>query len=431
MYTLDDRYLRPKKAAAMRRQHEAPYESLPSPALWQGRNATILPVRKTDPLGWFGCGGVQDENGHCVNLSAVECCVRPNNTIAPPRVDIRDEKVVYCGYMIHHWGHFLVEGVARLWYFLENDESVDKYVFAVDEGEEPEIRGNYKEFLVLLGIWDKLEFINQAVTYREVIVPDLAFRRFGYYSPKYLDIFNTVAENAPPCGDTPRKIYMSRSLLPKHKDLEFGFEALDDFFRKNGYTIVYPERVPLSQMIHYIRGADTVASVSGSLPQNMLFGKQRQKLIILERCAIIDDWQPPVNRIKELQVTYIDANIPIYTVPMTGPFIMGYTDMVQQYVQDNHYLPPDSKFLTKKYFRSCFKGYMNAYADLYHYRWFIEEYLLPEMDYHLEAYEYGYSVFEEYLNGSRPFLWHHYFEVHYWKQFVKRILCKLSLRKVG
>ena len=26
------------------------------------------------------------------------------------------------------------------------------------------------------------------------------------------------------------------------------------------------------------------------------------------------------------------------------------------------------------------------------------------------------------LDGKKPFLWHHYFELHYFKQFVKRIL---------
>lgn len=424
MYTIDYRYLRPKKAAAMKRQHEAPYEKRETPAVWQGKNATILPVRKTDQFGWIGCGGVVEENGQCVDISAVECCVHPSNSF--DSAEYRDEKVVYCGYLIHHWGHFLVEGVARLWYFLENDPSVDKYVFAIDEGEERDIGGNYKEFLTLLKIWDKLEIINKPTTYREVIVPDLAFRRWGYYSPKYLDIFDAVAENVPPlCAATPKNIYMSRSLLPKHKDLEFGFEALDDFFQKNGYTVVFPEKVPLSQMIQYIRNADTVATVSGSLPQNMLFGKQGQKLIIVERCAIIDDWQPPVNRIKELQTTYIDANIPIYTVPMTGPFIMGYNDIMQRYASDHGMIPPDPHFYSQKYFRSCFVGYMKSYQDLYRYQWFIEEYLIPEMDYHLEAYEYGSQFYKEYLDGSRPFRWHHYFEFHYWKQSLKRILKKL------
>ena len=423
MFQVDYRYLRPKKAEAMKKQHEAAYACQETPEVWQGKNATILPVRKIDDSGWIGRGGVLDESGHCVEISAEECCVQPwEGTFAQP--EYRDEKVVYCGYMIHHWGHFLVEGVTRLWYFLENDASVDKYIFALDEGEIRQIKGNYRRFLELLKIWDKLEFINRPITYREVIVPEMAFRRWGYYSPKYLDIFNTVAENAAPATRTVGNIYMSRSLLPKHKDVEFGFEALDDFFQKNGYTVVYPERVPLDEMIQYIRNADTVATVSGSLPQNMLFGKQGQKLIIAERCAIIDDWQPPVNRIKELRTTYIDANIPIYTVPMTGPFIMGYNDIVRRYAEDNAMVPPDGRFYSRKYFRACFVGYMKSYQDLYRYRWFMEEYLLPEMDYHLEAYAYGEEFYREYLNGSRPFRWHHYLEIHYWKQWLKRVLKK-------
>ena len=140
MHTIDYRYLRPKKAAAMRRQHEAPYQCLETPALWRGENATILPVRKIDQFNWIGCGGVIDRDGNCVDISAVECCVQPGKAFGEP--EYRDEKVVYCGYLIHHWGHFLVEGVARLWYFLENDPTVDKYVFVLDHDEIRQIKGN-------------------------------------------------------------------------------------------------------------------------------------------------------------------------------------------------------------------------------------------------------------------------------------------------
>ena len=32
------------------------------------------------------------------------------------------------------------------------------------------------------------------------------------------------------------------------------------------------------------------------------------------------------------------------------------------------------------------------------------------------------GFFGDFLDGKRPFRWHHYFELHYFKQFVKRIL---------
>jgi len=177
-------------------------------------------------------------------------------------------------------------------------------------------------------------------------------------------------------------------------------------------------------MIHYIRHADVVASLSGSLPHNMLFAKQGQKLEIIERLVISDDNQTDVNRMKEFQVTYVDANIPIYTIDFVGPFIMGYTEQLQRFAQDRGYQPPDEKYLTRKHYKKCFVKYMKAYKDLYNYRWFVQDWYGPFTDSLNEGFEAGMTYFGDYLNGKRPFLWHHYFELHYFKQLVKRLLKK-------
>lgn len=427
MYNIDYRYLRPKKAAALKAWYEEPFQECQSLDVWKGEQATILPLRKVEGDGLlFGHGGVVDKDGNYVALSAIERRVQYDYPFE--NADYRDEKVVYCGYLVHHWGHFLVEAVARLWYFLENDSTVDKYVFFLNENEEREIKGNYKEFLKLLKIWDKLEIINKPTIYREVLVPEMAFRCRTYYSPKFLDIFETIAGNVTidPSWKRLEKIYYSRSHLKKGNNFEFGFEALDDFFQRNGYTILYPEKVPLSQMIFYIRNAEVVATLSGSLPHNMLFASKGQKVEILERCVLNNDFQVNVNRMKELQATYIDANIPIYTVDMCGPFIMGYNDYMARFAADHGFVPPDAKYCTEKHFLSCFVKYMKSYQDLYRHQWYMEDWYAPFADYLWEAYQAGHSYFGEYLNGSKPFLWHHYFEFHYWKQFVKRILKKIK-----
>ena len=53
--------------------------------------------------------------------------------------------MVFCGYFINHWGHFLVEAVSRLWYFIQEDNTqIDKYVFVVGENEHRILKGNYK-----------------------------------------------------------------------------------------------------------------------------------------------------------------------------------------------------------------------------------------------------------------------------------------------
>lgn len=331
MYSIDYQYLRPKKAEALKAWYDEPLAIMENPAVWRGKNATILPLRRQaeDNL-LFGRGGVVDENGNTCRFPVS----RPGAVCLPAgKEDERDETVVYCGYLVNHWGHFLIEGVTRLWYFLENDPGVDKYVFFLDENEEREIRANYREFLdcwAFGSIW------------RSSTPPRLtgrsSSRELGLYcrrryTPKLLKVYDTVANNAvpDPNWERPAKIYYSRSQFKKGMPFESGFDTLDDFFRRNGYTILYPEKVPLGRMISYIRNADVVASLSGSLPHNMLFARPGQKLEIVERLTINVDNQVGINRIMDLDVTYIDAHIPIYPVDFAGPIIMGYTDCLQRF----------------------------------------------------------------------------------------------------
>ena len=424
MFQIDYRYLRPKKAEALKRWYAEDFPQRDSLDIWQGQNATILPLVRESGL-LFGRGGVVDQDGNYIPLSGVPGRVWG----AYPTEDIpfEDKKVVYCGYMVNHWGHFLVEAVARLWYYLRNDSTVEKYIFFLNQDERREIRGNYREFFELLGIWDKLEFINKPTKYREVLIPELAFHYHDYYSPDFLDIFNTVAANVSvdPNWEIAQKIYFSRSQLKKGMGMEFGLELLDNFFSKNGYTILYPEKVPLSRMIHYIRNCDTLATLSGSLPHNMLFACPGQKLVVIERTILNNDFQTYINRMRELQATNIDANIGIYPVDMCGPFIMACNDILKRYAADNGMLLPDSRFQTKAYRDQCFKKYMRAYQDMYRYQWFMADWYSEFADYLVEAYTDGASYFQEYLDGSKPCLPENYFQFHYFKQFVKSIIRKI------
>lgn len=420
---IDYRYLRPKKAEALKNWYDQDVEVRKNPTVWQGEDATILPLRK-DPKLLFGRGGVVDRDGQYVPLSAIEGRVQYAYDVDQP--EYKDETVVYCGYLVHHWGHFLIEGVTRLWYFLENDPTVDKYVFFLDENEQRQISGNYREFLQLLKIWDKLEIINKPTRYRRVIVPELGIRMRTAYTPKLLNVFDTIASNVvvDPAWETPEKIYYSRSQFQKGIPFEFGFATLDNFFEKNGYTILYPEKVPLGRMIHYIRNSKVVATLSGSLPHNMLFANQGQRVEILERFVISDDNQTDVNRMRELNVTYIDANIPVYTTDFVGPFIMGYTDCLERFAQDRGYQPPNPEYCTKKHYKQCFTRYMKAYIDLYNYNWFMSDWYGPLADSLYEGFQAGRVYFGDYLDRKRPYFWYHYFQFHYWKQWIKRLLNK-------
>lgn len=423
MSRIDYSYLRPKKAVWLKRMYASELAYREDLSVWSGNNATILPLRDLQEEGILcGRGGVVDERGEYVALSGFP--ERIDRTYPFENPVYRDERVVYCGYLMNHWGHFLVECVNRLWYALENDVSVDKFVFFVDENEERTIKGNYKEFFELLHIWEKIELVNTPTTYREVIVPEISAACMKFYSPQYLAIFDAVAANAriDPGWTAYDKIYFTRSSFAKGNDYDFGLDSLDSFFRNNGFYLLAPETVTLSHMIYLIRSASEIATISGSVHHNMLFGQNGKKLTIMERLIINDDHQVTINRLKELNVTPVDANFHLYPVDTCGPYIVGCNHILEKFIQDKHMISPDENFASKAYRDACFKQYMRSYQDNYRHRWFMASWYAEICDSLYEAYEDNYPYFREYLDGDRPFLKEQRFQWYYIKQFIKRII---------
>ena len=364
--TINYSFLRPLKAAHLQKWYSSPFEKRRELKVEKYKNATILPLKRVegDDL-LFGRGGVVTERGQYVELSAIkdriqfsyECL---NNSFV-------DEKVVYCGYLVNQWGHFLIEAAARLWFFLkEDDDSINHYVFFLQHNEKRIISGNYREFFELLGIWNKVSFINQPTQYREVIVPEIGYGRMVYYTEPFKDVFFKICNEALSKSNGMNlkgysKIFFSRSQIKDIGKKEFGLDLLDHYFQKNGYKVLHPEKMTLSELLFYMNKADEIAMLSGSVHHNVLFAEDNKKIILIERNVINNEIQVDINRMKNLSVDYIDANIPIYSVHIGyGPFIMAYNKYFERYSIERNMTPPNPKYCSKGYLKKLFKGYMRS-----------------------------------------------------------------------
>ena len=421
-YNFDFGYLRPKKAKSLKEWYDKPFKLRKDLEVFHLFNATILPCKKLpDDNLLFGRGGVIDENGKYFDISSIERRVQGLYEFS--EYDQKDEKVVYCGYMVNQWGHFLVEGVCRLWYYLRNDTTIDKYVFFIDDGEYREIGGNYKEFLQLLGVWDKVEIINKPTRYKEVIVPELSRKRTEYYSQEYKDTFETVAKNVivNPSWQTKDKIFLTRSNLSKAKEYEFGMEMLDSFFANNGYAIIAPEKLSLSELVFYLRNAKICSSIVGSGAHNVLFAQDELKVILVEKQALNDDDQVDINRIKQFDAVNIDG-ISLYPVNFSGPCLYVYEGLLKKYAEDNGMIAPDEKFYNGKYIKKCFQCYISRYLKDYGYHWYMMDWYCKYADYVYEEYSYGATYFDVYLSRKKPVFFHQFFQWHYIKQLMHQLL---------
>lgn len=341
-------------------------------------------------------------------------------------IEKRDETVVYCGLFVKHWGHFLVEVVSRLWYFLEQDNGNLKYVFVVEEKNTEKIDGNYLRFFQLLGIDDRIEIINKPVRFKTVIVPELGYSRMHYYSDQYKNIFETVAQNAVavnPSINKADKIYFSRGHFKKAIDSEIGDDFLESYFKSNGFMILYPEELTLEEMICFIRNADVCATPSGTLPHNYLFAQDNKKIIVVERMTLINEMQVDVDRIKDLDLTYIDGHWLIYPgMSGGGPFCYGYTKEFRKFTDDYKYEQPDSYFLSEKYKKRILRRFIKVHKTFFVYDWGMEKWATMYSEAIVESHEETVQEFYDYIKGNRPFLLKHYFQVPYIKRMVKRLI---------
>ncbi len=422
-------YLRPKKRNSLQNWHKRSFSKrfeLECPVF---ENASILPIKRLENESLqFGHGGVITEEGNFVESSGIEG--RVGGFYKVDNIETSSETVVYCGFFIRQWGHFLIETISRLWYLLETKEGIDKYIFVVRIDESCELSGNYREFFDLLGISDKVAIINRPKTYHKVYVPELGYSRKHYYSNEYQQIFDKVIHEAykqPSNNKTewPERVFLSRNQFSKARETEVGLDMLDNFFTKNGYMIIHPEMISLTELILYLQNATICAAESGTLPHNFLFAQQGKECIVIERQAIANEIQANIDVIKQLNVVYIDGHFTIYpTIAGFGPFFLAYNSLFEQFSNDFKLIPPDQNYLDDHYIKRCLKWYLSAYRRAYGYNWGIESWMMIYADCIYEAYEDSKKVLGKYLSGERPFLFRQFFSMTAIKSFGKKMLKK-------
>lgn len=356
-------YVYPSKAKAIAEARDK-FHKVDSAIVETYDNATILPAVKFDDYDVsHGRGGVMDENGKYVELSKQKARVQGYYNPSKYGIEESNETVVYCGFFNKVWGHFITEVVSRLWYALKNDKSVDAYVFIDSLDGNKQFSGNYFEFLKLLGISDKVRIINKPTKFKKVIVPEEGLVYNDHYTQEFIDLYQFINKKGLELysGEKYDKVFFSKRKLPISAESNLNEKFLDNYFKKNGYSIFYPEQLSLIDTIGILQNAKFFAGIASSLLHNQLFGTSSQTTICIEKQAFYNPYQVMVAKITDCKTIFIDACRCIFTVNTAGPFIFDYTKFLDQYAKDNQMVL--DKPMSERKFKRIFKKYLAYYFD--------------------------------------------------------------------
>ena len=230
-----------------------------------------------------------------------------------------DEDVVFLGAMSAHYGHFLLESLARLWFFLSAEHCARyKAAYIADPGVD--------HFLDVLGFFglprERLIRVTRPTAFRSVTVPEQSMRLQDRCHPLYKQTIDRIQAAVPAAGH--RKVYFSKEKRNNFRGI--GERPMEEVFVRNGYQLFYPEQLSMAQTIAVLKGCESFAASSGTNAHNALFLPDGARCITLNRSPHVHYVQTMIERMKGLDAVYVEANVSLLPVDWSaGPFLFGPT----------------------------------------------------------------------------------------------------------
>jgi hypothetical protein len=197
-------------------------------------------------------------------------------------VDIAQRAVFLHNLEPGNYGSFLFRQLPQM--LLLRDISLDFDAYIV-----PDRRPWLREALKLVGLPSRPIYTNREVagaTFESIALFN-EFDAEGFFSPELSRKLSALAGTVWPsmAGPNGHNLYLSRSLgttfRPDYRVLT-NEAAVEDAFRRRGFTIVYPETLSFSEQVALFRNARAIAGPSGSGMLNAVFADQGTKILDME-----------------------------------------------------------------------------------------------------------------------------------------------------
>lgn len=195
------------------------------------------------------------------------------------------EPILYIGNLRCHYGHFIVDDLARLWWCLEKDKYKElKVGYIVDLGVK-KIPDYYIRCFEALGVHeDRLVRLEGVTHLNKVLVPEKSYSPGAKIYQCYFDTFKAISNyinNMYESYTSYEKIFLSRSGMNEKND--FGEKTMDQLAKVNGFKVLYPEQMPFIEQVIAYSNAKVFVSPNGTLAHNILWGDEECQQVILNR----------------------------------------------------------------------------------------------------------------------------------------------------
>jgi hypothetical protein len=253
---------------------------------------------------WYSRGAIYDERG--VLLPDFRDPANPAKfdnplEIGKERISAAarvEGKCIYLGTLHGHFGHFLIESMARAWGLLRQEKDV-RALFHFANGTRNQLfhdptKLGFPKFVTTvldaIGIGaGRLVLANKDMVVEELLVPTPQFVMEVAGSPGlgvvYDHIRDTFRRRSGTTADSPKKIYLTRTALTetdprKARKSAANEKQVEALFAARGFEIVCPERLPFEEQVALVSNATHIAGTTGSALHMIVFNDNPDAQVI-------------------------------------------------------------------------------------------------------------------------------------------------------
>lgn len=172
---------------------------------------------------------------------------------APEPTQIRSGTAIYLGRPHSSWGHFLTQGLARVWFALQHPE------LPVVWDSRRALPSHQQHVLDMLGVRNEQHYLTRAVGWDEIIFPFPGVCIGDFVQPGYTRSVGRV----PAARRVPgKRLFLSRSGTSNFPGGDEG--ELDALAERYGFSVMHPEQHSIEDQLAEISSAEVVMAVEGS-----------------------------------------------------------------------------------------------------------------------------------------------------------------------
>ena len=218
----------------------------------------------------------------------------PQHVVIPDNLDVVEQPVVFVGAIWPHYGHFITDGMSKLW-AMDRLSGLPLLMQA-----RPSVREHGCSYIH--EIFGRLKLVERGLImptrptlFRKVLAAKAAFqhtfRLYDCHRIPHLKVSNSILAEDDCLTNCPEKIYLTRSGLKSHERKAAEELELEQRLRNNGFVIVAPEQFSFAHQVRMFNAANWVVGTIGSAFHTCLFAHPNP-----DRALFMLTWEKINNR---------------------------------------------------------------------------------------------------------------------------------------